>query len=133
MGKGLGYVNITVQDKEDLRDRPAIIRIGGKLIEDIIDAISTALAGKASTADLANKADKSDLDKKANASTVASKTDLSVIAPSYDDTATYSAGDVVVKSGKLYQCKTAVETAEAFDPEKWTEVTVASLIAQAAQ
>ena len=46
------------------------------------------------------------------------------IAESYDDTLTYSVGDYVIYNGLLYKCDTAVSTAEAFDPTKWTRVVV---------
>ena len=50
------------------------------------------------------------------------------IAPIYDNTATYSVGDVVVYQGKLYVANTAVELAENFDSTKWTETNVKTLI-----
>lgn len=46
------------------------------------------------------------------------------IAEDYDDTLTYSVGDYVIYNGLLYKCDTAVSTAEAFDPTKWTHVVV---------
>ena len=54
--------------------------------------------------------------------------DLSIVAPAYDETATYEEGDVVVNSGGLYVCTTAVETAEKFDKDKWTATTIVELI-----
>lgn len=50
---------------------------------------------------------------------------LANFADEYDDTATYDVGDVVVYAGNLYKCETAVETAETFDPTKWTQGTAA--------
>lgn len=47
-----------------------------------------------------------------------------LIADEYDSTATYAQGDYCIYSGKLYKCTTAVITAEAFDPEKWTTTTI---------
>lgn len=37
----------------------------------------------------------------------------------YSATATYAVNAYAIYDGKLYQCTTAVSTAEAFDPEKW--------------
>ena len=37
----------------------------------------------------------------------------------YSATATYAVNAYAIYDGKLYQCTTAVATAEAFDPEKW--------------
>lgn len=46
---------------------------------------------------------------------------LANFADEYDDTATYEVDDIVLYSGNLYKCTTAVTTAEAFDPTKWTQ------------
>ena len=48
-----------------------------------------------------------------------------VIAKKYSSEKTYAVGDYVSHLEKLYRCITAVETAEAFDEEKWTEVFLA--------
>lgn len=50
------------------------------------------------------------------------------IASYYDDTATYSVGDVVIRQGKLYVANTAVELPESFDSTKWTETNVRTLL-----
>lgn len=42
-------------------------------------------------------------------------------ANEYDATATYDEGDVVIYSGNLYKCDTAISTPETFDPTKWTQ------------
>lgn len=42
------------------------------------------------------------------------------IAPDYDATSTYAVGDWCIYNGTLYQCNTAIPTAEAFDPTHWT-------------
>lgn len=42
------------------------------------------------------------------------------IAPDYDDTSTYAVGDWCIYEGNLYQCNTAIPTAEAFTPAHWT-------------
>lgn len=44
-----------------------------------------------------------------------------VIAPAYDATATYALGDYVIYNGKLYECTTAITTAEAWTAGHWTE------------
>ena len=46
------------------------------------------------------------------------------IAPDYDATSTYKVGDYVSYQGKFYKCTTAVETAEAWNSEHWSETTV---------
>ena len=48
-----------------------------------------------------------------------------VIASKYDHTKTYVVGDYVLHLEKLYRCITAIETAEEFDAEKWTQVLLA--------
>ena len=120
MGKGLGYARLTIPGRPELGNQPVVIQIGGELLEDIIEAIKNTVATKANA---------SDLDNKANNSTVALKANLSVIAPTYSTTSTYSEGDVVNRSSKIYVCNTDIETAGAFDESKWTETTVAALIA----
>lgn len=39
----------------------------------------------------------------------------------YSVSATYAVGATVNYNGRMYKCTTAVETPEAFDPEKWTQ------------
>lgn len=46
------------------------------------------------------------------------------IANVYDNTATYSIGDIVVYNGDRYTCTTAVSTPEDFDSTKWTKVNI---------
>ena len=65
-------------------------------------------------------------DNNGNTITIADIANKAALAPAYDSTATYAVGDVVVYDKKLYICSTAVETAEAFDSTKWTEITVDS-------
>lgn len=49
-------------------------------------------------------------------------------APAYDATATYAVGDICTHNGVMYECNTAIETAEAWNSEHWTETNVSSLI-----
>ena len=42
------------------------------------------------------------------------------LAPDYDATSTYAVGDWCIYNGTLYQCNTAISTAEAFDSTHWT-------------
>lgn len=51
-----------------------------------------------------------------------------MIAPEYSKT-TYAAGAVVTHSGKLYQAKAAIETAENWTAAHWDEITVGGKIA----
>lgn len=46
------------------------------------------------------------------------------IAPDYNATSTYKVGDYVSYQGKFYKCTTAIETAEAWNSEHWSETTV---------
>ena len=43
-------------------------------------------------------------------------------APNYDNTKTYAVDDIVTYSDAEYKCITAIETAEAFDSTKWTQL-----------
>lgn len=52
---------------------------------------------------------------------------LANFAPAYDDTETYSVGDVCTYNGQLYKCTTAVSTAETFDPTKWDAIDVTDI------
>lgn len=47
------------------------------------------------------------------------------LADTYSASAPYSVGDFVVYGGKLYECNTAIETAEAWTAAHWTETTFA--------
>ena len=51
------------------------------------------------------------------------------IADEYDATATYSVGDFCVHDGLLYQCNTAIATAESWNSGHWTQITVAETFA----
>lgn len=48
----------------------------------------------------------------------------SMIADAYDPASTYALGDVVVYDNKLYQCISAISTAEAWTPAHWQQVAV---------
>jgi len=50
-----------------------------------------------------------------------------LIADEYDATKTYNVGDVVLHDGFLYECNTAIGTAEEWDPTHWTQVKVTEL------
>ena len=51
-------------------------------------------------------------------------TAYSTTQTTYDSTKTYAVNDTVRYQGYAYKCITAVETAEAFDPDKWTQIDV---------
>ena len=50
--------------------------------------------------------------------------DTSIIADEYDATATYTVGEYCTHDGGLYECTTAIPTAEAWTEAHWTAVTV---------
>ena len=52
-------------------------------------------------------------------------------APNYDNTSTYAVNDLVVYSGKLYKCNTAITTAEDWTAAHWTAVDIKTLLANA--
>ena len=52
---------------------------------------------------------------------------LGNFAEEYDATATYAVGDCCVHEGGLYQCSTAITTAEAWNASHWTAKSVAEL------
>lgn len=58
------------------------------------------------------------------AATAASAFVPNVIAPAYSASATYAVGDYVTKDNYLYQCNTAISTAEAWTAAHWTQVKV---------
>ena len=49
---------------------------------------------------------------------------IASLATAYSPSARYAVGDMVTYDGKLYTCKTAITTAEAWNSSHWTEVTV---------
>jgi hypothetical protein len=51
-----------------------------------------------------------------------------MIAPLYDDTATYDVGDYAIYNNIVYECTTAVSTAEPFDSTKWTATSIEQII-----
>lgn len=60
------------------------------------------------------------------------KTDASIanLADAYDDTGTYSVGDLRIYGNVLYKCITAIDTPEAWDAEHWEPITLAEAIAR---
>lgn len=50
------------------------------------------------------------------------------ITEPYDDTKTYDVGDYVTYLGYLCKCKTAVTTAQSFDPAKWDKIDIFTYI-----
>ena len=53
----------------------------------------------------------------------------SSLANAYSASSTYAVGDMVLKDGQLYECNTAISTAEAWTAAHWTAVTVGGEIA----
>lgn len=51
------------------------------------------------------------------------------IAPAYSTSSTYAVGDMVLYNGQLYECNTAISTAEAWTAAHWTAVTVSEKLA----
>lgn len=51
-------------------------------------------------------------------------------APVYSDSSTYAVGDYVLYEGTLYQCNTAITTAEAWNAEHWTATKLAPEVGQ---
>lgn len=47
---------------------------------------------------------------------------LDNLADEYDESSTYSVGDCVQHNGLLYQCNTAITTAEQWDSTHWTQI-----------
>ena len=47
----------------------------------------------------------------------------------YSASSTYAVGDIVLKDGQLYECNTAISTAEAWTAAHWTAVTVSEKVA----
>lgn len=50
------------------------------------------------------------------------------LAAAYSASSTYAVGDMVLKDGQLYECNTAITTAEAWTAAHWTAVTVGSAL-----
>ena len=48
--------------------------------------------------------------------------DLNFSDDNYSDSSTYAVGDFVIHNSFLYRCETAVESAEAFDSNKWLQI-----------
>lgn len=56
---------------------------------------------------------------------------IEIIAEAYDQTASYSVGDVCSNYGKIWKCNTAIAMGgESWTPAHWNEKTVAELIAE---
>lgn len=62
--------------------------------------------------------------------TAFAKIDLIVgaISPKFDATQTYAVGDYVQYEGEFYKCKTAIETAGAWDASKWDKVIITTVM-----
>lgn len=53
---------------------------------------------------------------------------VNVLAPTYSAEETYEVGDYVVHSSRIYKCKTAITTAEAWTAAHWDEVVLTDAI-----
>ena len=53
---------------------------------------------------------------------------VNVLAPTYSSSETYEVGDYVVHSSRIYKCKTAITTAEAWTAAHWDEVVLTDAI-----
>jgi len=51
-------------------------------------------------------------------------------APEYDSTATYTVGDLVLYEGVMYECNTAITTAEEWTAGHWTQTKVSDEVAE---
>ena len=54
-----------------------------------------------------------------SSNTVQNQAVANALAGAYDATATYSVGDLCIYDGILYECTTAIATAEAWDATHW--------------
>lgn len=61
----------------------------------------------------------------------AAASNLSNLADAYDATKTYAVGDWCIYNSVLYQCKTAITTAEAWNAAHWQQMTVTEAIGDA--
>lgn len=94
----------------------------------------TALEAK-STAETAATNAAAALDAASDAEEAAAANTIENLAPAYDPTLTYDVGDLVTYidaqgSGKLYKCIIAVTTPEAFNINKWDDVTTSKVYSQ---
>lgn len=69
-----------------------------------------------------------DFDTSAKSITGAVNQTIANFAAEYDSAETYAVGDVVLYSGNLYKCETAVDTPGAFDPNKWTQTNIIEIL-----
>ena len=53
---------------------------------------------------------------------------IDVLAPTYSSSETYEVGDYVVYNSRIYKCKTAITTAEAWTAAHWDEVVLTDAI-----
>ena len=68
------------------------------------------------------------IDTASESEAIATKIDASAIAPEYDAESTYTADDVVVHNGSLYQAKADIETAEEWTADHWTAIALIDLL-----
>lgn len=54
MGKGLGYTRMTVKGRPELSNVPVVIQVGGKLLDDILEAIESGSAKRLVVTDITN-------------------------------------------------------------------------------
>ena len=53
------------------------------------------------------------------------------LAAAYSASSTYAVGDMVLKDGQLYECNTAITTAEAWTAAHWTQTNISDAVANA--
>ena len=85
--------------------------------EDYVDETKTALQTNINTVN-------TNLSSSININITKVLTALGLDTDTYSSSSTYAVGDMVVYNNTIYECTTAVSTAEDFDSSKWTIVPI---------
>ena len=99
MGKVLGYTRLTVPGNPSLQNRPAVVKVGGKLLEDTIEEVEKSIVPR------------------------------EIVAEEYNEGTSYSTNDFVMYDGKLYYCSGEPQEPGEFDPDFWEEADVTVILA----
>lgn len=114
----------------EFSDGTTITRTGNTLVLPVVTPDLLPFVDLASVTDVTPTSGSTNLAQSGGvADALATKADLTDIAPAYDSTATYSVGDLVTREGNVYQCNTAISTAEAWNSAHWTQKDIKDLLA----
>lgn len=113
MGKVLGYTRLTVPGNPSLQNRPAVVKVGGKLLDDTIEEVEKSIG---EIEESIGEIEESIVPRE-------------IVAEEYDEETLYIPNDLVMHDGELFYCTEEQQEPGEFDPEYWVKTKVTIILA----